>query len=111
MPIFQLAGICSKVIFREILKKANGFQPAENHGEKEEYTQGHKWQHRFWEHLLRDQADFNRYVDYIRLNPVKHGWVNKVRDWPYSSFQRYVEQGIYTEDWGSNENQDIDGVE
>ncbi|NOU22741.1 MAG: transposase [Methyloglobulus sp.] len=69
------------------------------------------WQRRFWEHLIRDQADFNRHVDYIHWNPVKHGCANKVRDWPYSSFQRYVEQGIYTEDWGNNENQDIDGIE
>jgi putative transposase len=23
------------------------------------------WQHRYWEHLLRDEADFNRHVEYI----------------------------------------------
>ena len=61
--------------------------------------------------MLRNQDDFNRHVDYIHWNPVKHSWVNKVRDWPYSNFQRYVEQGIYTEDWGSNENHDISGIE
>ena len=62
------------------------------------------WQRRFWEHLLRKQNDFNRHVDYIHYNPVKHHWVKRVQDWPYSSFHRYVKQGIYTSDWGSDIN-------
>jgi len=41
---------------------------------------------RFWEHLIRDQEDFNRHADYIHWNPVKHGWVRRVADWPHSSF-------------------------
>jgi putative transposase len=61
------------------------------------------WQRRFWEHLLSDQTDFNRYVDTIYWNPVKHSWVNKVCYVPHSSFHRYLEQGIYTENWGDNE--------
>jgi putative transposase len=44
------------------------------------------WQRRFWEHLIRDQADFNRHADYIHWNPVKQGWVRCVADWPHSSF-------------------------
>lgn len=44
------------------------------------------WQRRFWEHLIRDQDNFSRHVDYIHWNPVKHGWVKRVADWPYSSF-------------------------
>ena len=31
------------------------------------------WQRRFWEHLMRYQADFNRHVDYVHWNPVRHG--------------------------------------
>lgn len=69
------------------------------------------WQRRFWAHLIEDQEDYNRHVDYIHWNPVKHGWVNKVCDWPYSSFHRYVEHGIYTENWGNNEIPEIDGIE
>lgn len=61
------------------------------------------WQRRFWEHLLRDQMDFNRHVDYIHWNNVKHGGVNKVSDWPQSSFHRYLKQGIYMENWVNNE--------
>ncbi|RDH85579.1 MAG: transposase [endosymbiont of Escarpia spicata] len=58
------------------------------------------WQHRFWEHVLRDQNDFNRHVEYIHYNPVKHGYVSAARKWPYSSFHRYVDAGIYPVDWG-----------
>ena len=53
------------------------------------------WQRRYWEHTMRDERDFERHVDYIHYNPVKHGWVTQVRDWPYSTFHRYVRQGIY----------------
>jgi putative transposase len=58
------------------------------------------WQRRFWEHVLRDEADFERHHDYIHFNPVKHGIVDHPRDWPYSSFHRAVRRGDYPEDWG-----------
>lgn len=61
------------------------------------------WQRRFWEHQIRDQEDFNRHIDYIHWNPVKHGVVERVIDWPYSSFHRYLREGIYAEDWGISE--------
>jgi putative transposase len=59
------------------------------------------WQRRYWEHTCRDQDDLNRCIDYIHWNPVKHGLVARVRDYPWSSFHRYVEEGIYLLDWGS----------
>ena len=61
------------------------------------------WQHRYWEHLLRDEADFVRHVEYIHYNPVKHGHAAAPMDWPYSSFRRYVEAGVYPADWGRSE--------
>jgi putative transposase len=57
------------------------------------------WQRRFWEHTIRDDADFERHVDYIHFNPVKHGLVQKVADWPHSSFHRYVQRGALPQDW------------
>jgi len=57
------------------------------------------WQRRFWEHAIRDEEDFRRHVDYIHFNPVKHGYVQKVADWPYSSFHQYVHLGILPVDW------------
>ena len=58
------------------------------------------WQRRFWEHQIRDDDDFARHVDYIHFNPVKHGWVLRAREWPYSSLHRYVRQGLLPADWG-----------
>ena len=64
------------------------------------------WQRRFWEHLIQDQNDFHRHFDYIHFNPVKHGLVSRVDDWPYSSFHRYVSEGVYQTSWGGNEEYD-----
>ena len=58
------------------------------------------WQRRFWEHLIRSEADYARHVDYCYYNPVKHGYVARVCDWPHSSFHRDVEKGIFPLDWG-----------
>ena len=58
------------------------------------------WQRRFWEHQISDQEDFNAHVEYIHYNPVKHGLVTRPRYWEYSSFGRYVRDGIYDRDWG-----------
>jgi putative transposase len=58
------------------------------------------WQHRYWEHMLRDEADFARHVEYIHFNPVKHGLASAAMEWPYSSFRRYVVDGVYPLDWG-----------
>lgn len=61
------------------------------------------WQRRFWEHRIQDEVDFMRHVDYIHYNPVSHGLVEAPKDWAYSSFHRFVQNGMYVEDWGSNE--------
>ena len=58
------------------------------------------WQRRFWEHTLRDERGYEKHVDYIHFNPVKHGHVEQVADWPYSSFHRYLRLGLYPLDWG-----------
>jgi putative transposase len=60
------------------------------------------WQRRYWEHAIRDDADLERHVEYIHFNPVKHGYVTRVADWPHSSFHRYVERGELTADWGGD---------
>jgi len=60
------------------------------------------WQRRFWEHTIRDDRDFARHVDYVHFNPVKHGLVQRVRDWPHSSFHRYVRDGLLPDDWAGD---------
>lgn len=60
------------------------------------------WQARFWEHTLRDAADLQAHVDYVHINPVKHGLVGQVCDWPWSSFHRFVRDGLLPTDWAGD---------
>lgn len=57
------------------------------------------WQPRFWEHTLEEDDDFERHFDYIHYNPVKHGYVRCPADWPWSSFHRWVRDGVYPRHW------------
>lgn len=57
------------------------------------------WQRRYWEHLIRNEQDYQRHFDYIHFNPLKHGHVTRLVDWPYSSFHRAVAMGAYPKDW------------
>ena len=61
------------------------------------------WQRRYWEHLIRDEEDLKRHVEYIHYNPVKHGLVQAPVEWEYSSFHTYVREGLYAADWGAEE--------
>jgi putative transposase len=61
------------------------------------------WQRRYWEHTLRDEIDFERHCNYIHFNPVKHGHVSTVSQWPHSSFQRFVRLGMYPLDWAGGD--------
>ncbi len=60
------------------------------------------WQPRFWEHAIRNTKDYRHHVDYIYINPVKHGWVKQVSDWPFSTFHRDVARGLYPIDWAGD---------
>ncbi len=75
--------------------------PDEEHRSQSRIKRGERgiWQRRYWEHLIRDDLDYRRHVDYIHWNPVKHAVARRVIDWPYSSFHKYVDQGIYPTDW------------
>lgn len=57
------------------------------------------WQRRYWEHLIKDETDYQAHMDYVHINPVKHRLVSRVSDWPYSTFHRLVGKGIYPADW------------
>jgi len=70
---------------------------------------GRVWQHRFWDHIIRDQEDFNRHIYYIHYNPVKHGLVLRPVDYSHSSFREFRSQGYYGDDWGAREPFDFEG--
>ena len=78
-----------------------------NHSRSKKRERG-IWQRRFWEHRIRDELDYRRHMDYIHYNAVKHGYVNSPIDWPYSTFRKRVEEGVYSADWGGV---GIDGID
>jgi putative transposase len=93
--------------WREIKKVASrGVNPTTN-------TRGERpvWQRRFWEHAIRDEADWRSHMDYIHYNPVKHGLVTRPTDWPWSSFSRAVARGWYEPAWGESEPDNIVGMQ
>ena len=57
------------------------------------------WQRRYWEHLIKNEADYQAHMDYVHINPVKHGLAKQVKDWPFSTFAYWVKQGVYPIDW------------
>jgi putative transposase len=53
------------------------------------------WQKRFWDHVIRDDRDFENHLHYIHFNPVKHGYVTDPRDWKDSSYIEWEKRGLY----------------
>ena len=67
------------------------------------YAPGKVWQDRFWDHIMRNQEDMNRHLDYIHYNPVKHGLVNDPFLYENSSLKKFYQNGYYQRDWGIKE--------
>ena len=59
------------------------------------------WQRRFGEHMILNETDYASHIDYCHINPLKHGLVERVAEWPYSTFHQYVERGVYPIDWAT----------
>lgn len=72
-------------------------------GSRQKHRESTIWQRRFWEHQIRDEEDYQRHLDYLHYNPVKYGLVKTVWEWPYSTFHRYLEEGVYSPQWGADE--------
>ena len=88
--------------WRRIKARFSAAMPSGEQLSKSRASKGERgiWQRRFWEHTLRDLNDLRRHLDYLHFNPVKHGLVSKVVDWPHSTFHGYVQRGVYPADWG-----------
>jgi putative transposase len=67
---------------------------------------GPVWQHRYWDHIIRSEEDLQRHIDYIHINPVKHGLATSPGEWKLSSFHRFVRNEQYEPDWGQLANRD-----
>lgn len=70
---------------------------------RNKFRPGRVWQNRFWDHLIRDQDDYNVHLDYIHYNPVKHGFINDPFVYHFSSLDEYYKNGFYQRDWGIRE--------
>jgi putative transposase len=68
------------------------------------------WQRRFWEHLIRNDEDFNVHCDYIHYNPVKHGLVKSPDSWEHTSYHQFISKGLYSPNWGTNEPEKLQKV-
>lgn len=62
----------------------------------------HRHGRRYWEHTIRDEADLAVHVAYVHINPLKHGLVTRVADWPWSTFHREVRAGRLPMEWGGD---------
>ena len=96
--VTQMVGTAHPTIHEPGKTVATGMPSASRLRKRE----GTIWQRRFWEHMIRDEADFRVHCDYIHFNPVKHGLVTRPVDWPYSTFHRFVKEGLYPESWGAS---------
>jgi len=83
-----------------MMKHPDGHPGAPPSASQQKRKESGFWQRRFWDHVIRDEKDYCRHIDYLHWNPVKHGLVGQVRQWPYSSFHRHVAGGLYPLDWG-----------
>ncbi len=57
------------------------------------------WQRRYWEHCIRDERDYRNHLEYCWGNPVKHGFVERAVDWPFSSLHREIARGAISPEW------------
>jgi putative transposase len=69
------------------------------------------WQRRFWEHKIRDDRDYLAHINYIHLNPVKHGLVDDIANWKWSTYFTFLKSGFYEKNWGKEVSQLILGAE
>ncbi|MCK5113266.1 MAG: transposase [Phycisphaerae bacterium] len=90
-----------KATFTRIYLESGGYEGVRTKGQIRSQSRG-IWQPRFWEHTVRDEEDLKRCVDYIHYNPVKHGLVDCVENYQWSSFHRFAKMGeyswVYTDD-------------
>ena len=88
-----------KVLFTQALRGKHAL-PQDVSISRQKHRESDVWQRRFWEHTIRDEADWIGHFNYLHYNPVKHGLVACPHEWEFSSFRRFVAAGVYGEDWG-----------
>ncbi len=95
---FSLRMAALKAYFTRAFLLAGGTEQARSESRIRKRRRG-VWQRWFWEHTIRDREDHRRHFDYIHYNPVKHAVARCAHDWPYSTFHRHADAGVYTRQW------------
>ena len=88
-----------KIIFTRLLRGCLT-TPSGVSFSRSKHRESNVWQRRFWEHAIKDEEDFEKHLDYIHYNPVRHGLAACPHSWKYSSFPKWVRSGLYPERWG-----------
>ncbi len=88
-------------MMKGLFSKSLPLPPARSQSQQQRKDKG-IWQRRFWEHCIRDDLDFHRHIDYVHINPVKHGLVARANQWPYSSIHRYIREGHLPDHWAAD---------
>ncbi|MCX7556247.1 transposase [Xanthomonadaceae bacterium JHOS43] len=68
------------------------------------------WQPRYHDHIVRDENDFARHLDYLHFNPVKHGLAQHAGAWPWSSLAAWQSRGVYAPTWGHTPPDHMDDI-
>lgn len=97
-PIFSMFIRELKRLFSIEYQKSDLILPISN-ASRQKHHEVTIWQRRFWDHIIKDEQDLQNHIDYIHLNPVKHGLVQDPSKWAWSSFAEYVDQGFYSNGW------------
>jgi putative transposase len=58
------------------------------------------WQPDHRVRTIHDVEEFALYLDAVHFDPVEHGLAARPEAWPDSSYQVWVERGLYTLGWG-----------
>ena len=45
----------------------------------------------YWDYCPRNERDYLIRLNYLLMNPIKHGYVNNLHDYPFSSFHQLLE--------------------
>jgi putative transposase len=89
-----------KILFTQSLRRTHSSASGSNLSiSADRHRESGNWQRRYWEHVIRDERDFEHHLHYIHYNPVKHGYVSCRHDWPYSSFATWTRRNVYGHDW------------
>lgn len=93
----------------DISKVIHGFKIKYSRLYRSRERAGRVWQNRFWDHIIRDDGDWRRHIDYIHYNAVKHGLVDDPFEYEHSSLKEYYNNCLYERNWGVNRGVECSG--